>query len=191
MTTLLFIRHAETDLAGTLCGRTDPPVNESGQKQISALIADLRGKHLKAVVTSDLLRARTTAEAIAEELGLPTTVEADLSEIDFGSWDGLLWKQVEQLDPDLASRWIKEYPNVSPPHGEPFEDFKCRVLAAVSRVQAKFDNEHIAVITHGGVMRIVLQELCGKSGEDAWALTRTYCCSFSCSLTNASCGIRR
>jgi len=186
MTGLLLIRHAETDSAGTFCGHTDPPVNERGHRQIDELIIGLATTGIEAVYTSDLQRARSTAERIAQAFNLPLMAEPELREIHFGDWEGLRWSEIELRDAAYARQWVTEYPDLPAPQGEGLADFKDRVLQATSRLQAQFEHRCAAVVTHGGVMRVVLQELCGRSSQEAWALTKPYCSSFLYSLSPSS-----
>jgi len=89
--TLLFIRHAETEMAGRFCGHSDPPVNGRGHRQIEALLDVLRDESIDAIYTSDLERSLTTAKAIAERFQLSTIAVPGLREIYFGDWEGLSW----------------------------------------------------------------------------------------------------
>ncbi len=187
---LLLIRHAETDMAGTFCGHTDPPVNERGRGQIEELVAGLANSGIEAIYTSDLQRARSTAERIAQAFDLPLIAQPDLREINFGDWEGLPWSQIEFRDSAYACQWIREYPHLPAPHGERFDDFEDRVLQAISRLQVQHEHRCVAVVTHGGVMRVVLQELCGKGSQDGWSLTNSYCSSFLYSSTPPSVELR-
>lgn len=178
METLLFIRHAETDLAGRFCGRSDPPVNERGRLQIEELRRALESEKVDAVYTSDLSRALTTADAVAKVFGLSAISVPGLREISFGEWEGLSWREIESRDPAYAERWSKDYPNLPAPGGEQFEDFEARVLTEVERLLAISHYRSAAVVTHGGVMRAVLRSLCGADETEAWERTREYCSFF-------------
>jgi broad specificity phosphatase PhoE len=177
MSAILFIRHAETDMAGTFCGHSDPKLNDRGIAQLEGLLNKLRAEDIGAVYTSDLRRARTTATAIAEMIGVSYHVRPALREIDFGEWEGLSWEEIEQRDEVDARRWLAEYPHVPAPGGEGFKDFERRVLDEVKwlSMEAKALGRDIAIITHAGVMRTVQCVLQGCSAEDAWARTSGYC----------------
>ncbi len=175
MSRVLFIRHAETEMAGRFCGHSDPELNDQGRMQVSALAQLISAEPIDAVYSSDLRRASSTAQAIAAVREIPQVLRPALREIDFGRWEGLRWEQIEQLDPEYAREWVKRYPQVPAPAGESFRAFEARVLEEVHRLLD--DNSGpIAVVTHAGVLRVVLQHLCGCSDEEAWQQTQEYCC---------------
>lgn len=178
METLLFIRHGETDLAGRFCGSSDPPVNERGHRQIGDLLTALGDQPIEAVYTSDLSRAVTTAAAICAAYGLTPIAIPGLREIDFGEWEGLRWEEIESRDRAYAVRWSRSYPDLAAPGGEQFSIFQARVLTEVRNLLAEPSPRLAAVVTHGGVMRVVLSALCGLDEQTAWAQTSTYCCFF-------------
>jgi broad specificity phosphatase PhoE len=177
MDTLLFIRHAETDLAGRFCGHSDPPLNERGRLQIEVLLKVLESESIDAVYSSNLLRSLTTANAIATTFGLSAIVVPGLREIGFGEWEGLSWEEIESRDRAYARQWSQAYPALPAPGGELFEAFRSRVLTQVKLLLAVSSQSHAAVVTHGGVMRVVLRSLCGLDEKEAWERTRT-CCGF-------------
>ncbi len=178
MNTLLFIRHAETDLAGRFCGQSDPPVNERGLRQIENLLKKLSSESFNAVYTSDLTRAFATADAIATAKELSPVTVPELREIGFGEWEGLSWQEIESHDQAYARRWSDGYPELPAPGGERFDAFQSRVLTAVERLLAVPSQRSAVVVTHGGVMQVVLRTLCGVDEQEAWERTREYCGSF-------------
>jgi alpha-ribazole phosphatase len=185
MSDILFIRHAETDKAGTFCGHSDPELNQRGWVQVSELIHRLRPENLGAVLTSNLRRAYTTGNAIAEAFNIDCHVRPALREIGFGQWEGLTWKEVMERDELYARRWSEEYPNLPAPDGESFNDFERRVLREVELITAKSEatTRSIAVITHAGVLRTVLRTLHRCSEAEAWERTKSYC-----SIVRHTCG---
>jgi alpha-ribazole phosphatase len=169
VSSLHFIRHAETDMAGRFCGHTDPELNNRGREQAGALHL----QPLQHVYSSDLRRAISTAEV----LGLPVTVRPALREIYFGEWEGLSWEEIERAYPKYARDWMEHYPALPAPGGEPFQDFKDRVLGEVHWLLGQ--RGPLAVVTHAGVLRVVLQHWHGCSDGDAWRQTQPYCCVFT------------
>ncbi len=165
-------------MAGRFCGHADPPVNAAGYHQIEILLESLGTEKIAAIYTSDLQRALTTSLALARFFAVPCVPRRNLREIGFGAWEGLTWKQVETLDLTFATRWLDQFPHLPPPQGEPFEAFKARVVAEVKDLVRGPQGSTIAVVTHAGVMRMVLQNFCGLDEKTAWTLTSPYCCTF-------------
>jgi broad specificity phosphatase PhoE len=170
------IRHAETDSAGTFCGHSDPPINTRGRLQIEALLNALQQYSIEAVHSSDLQRARSTAEVIAENFDVPLRSTSNLREIGFGDWENLTWEQIERHDPIFAKRWSAEFPSLASPNGEELADFEDRVLREFDTLATT--NHNAAVVTHGGVLRVILTRRCGVSDDQAWLHTKDYCSVF-------------
>jgi len=142
VTTLLLVRHGETDwnAEGRLQGHTDRPLSDFGRGQARRLAGELESEEIDAVYSSDLARARETAEIVGERLGLPVVLEPDLREKDWGNWEGLT--AVERDRVEFA--------------GESTEAHQERMLRALQRIAERHpDGSRILVITHGGSMRRV------------------------------------
>ena len=175
MSRVLFIRHAETEMAGRFCGHSDPVLNAQGQAQLARLAEVLSTEKIEEIYSSDLRRAQSTAQAIAAGRNIPLTLRSALREIHFGEWEGMSWRQIEQMDPDYARRWVDSYPLLTAPAGETIPRFEARVLDEVNQL-IDCDAEAIAVVTHAGVLRVVLRHLHGCSEQEAWQQTQPYCC---------------
>jgi alpha-ribazole phosphatase len=175
MSEILFIRHAETDMTGTFCGHSDPELNERGHFQVGELIDRLRAEDIGAVYSSDLRRAETTAEAIAEFFAVSCDVRPALREINFGEWECHTWEEIEQQDEEYARHWFAEYPNLAARGGEGIRQFEQRILNEVDFLSTRAREYNIAVVTHAGVLRTVLCALNGCSAEQAWEQTKLHC----------------
>jgi broad specificity phosphatase PhoE len=186
MSHLTFIRHAETDLAGSFCGHSDPPINASGQIQVAALAARFSMGQFDFICCSDLQRAVDTAIPIAEALKLPLRKTPNLREIDFGDWESLTWNEIEKRDPDYAFRWMHSFPSLPAPGGETYVAFEHRVLLQVNNLLNMDNVSRAIVVTHGGAMRIVLHALLGYSEQAAYEATKAYCSSFEYEAPNVS-----
>jgi broad specificity phosphatase PhoE len=178
MSGLIFIRHAETDMAGTFCGHSNPPVNERGLQQIAGLQKVVADEAIDAIYTSDLKRAVVTASALTASPMAGPIESSNLREINFGDWEGLTWSQIEEKYPYYSKKWMDGYPNMPAPNGESFEIFQSRVLDEIKHLLTVVRRNWVAVVTHAGVMRVVLQALCGLDEESARIRTQAYCCLF-------------
>ena len=139
MTTLLLVRHGETDwnAEGRLQGHTDRPLNEFGRRQARALAERLAGDGIDAIYASDLARARETAEIVGARVGLPVLLEPGLRERNWGNWEGLTGPERDRVE------YAGEAPQA---HG-------ARVLAAVRMIAERHPGRRIVVVTHGGSLR--------------------------------------
>jgi len=142
VTTLLLVRHGETDwnAEGRLQGQTDRPLSDYGRRQAKQLAEELEGEELEAIYSSDLARARETAEIVGRKLGLPTVLDPDLREKDWGNWEGLTAVERDRVSFD----------------GEATEAHQERILRALRRISERHSGEgRVLVVTHGGSMRRV------------------------------------
>jgi probable phosphoglycerate mutase len=150
-------RHGETDwnVAGRWQGHADVPLNATGHAQALALAERLRAHGVTAVATSDLSRARKTAEIVAGALGLEVAlVDPDLREQRFGRFEGLTPRECEERHPADWARYAAD-PHPGPPGGESRDALLERVLRALQRAAARLSDPAL-IVTHGGAMRTVL-----------------------------------
>jgi 2,3-bisphosphoglycerate-dependent phosphoglycerate mutase len=160
MECLLFLfRHGETDWnrQGRLQGHTDIPLNTTGLAQAEALAERLRPHRLEAVVSSDLARAWTTAQIVAEALGVPLIREPGLREADIGEAEGLYWPEVKaRFGETLTERWFTD-DDAAFPGGETGRQTRTRGLAALRRFVADQPYRRIGVSTHGAMVRQLMR----------------------------------
>ena len=107
MTTVYLARHGQSDwnAARRWQGHADRPLTGLGRRQAAELAERLADTPLDAVYSSDLRRARETAEAVATKHGLPLHVLPELREVDVGSWSGLTRLEAEERFPEAFARW--------------------------------------------------------------------------------------
>ena len=153
MTELLLVRHGETDWnrERRFQGHADPPLNEAGREQARELADRLAGEDIVAVYTSDLLRARETAEIVAAVLDADVVALRELREIDVGSWQGLTWPEIEERHPDGVARWHEDGHGWD--SGETYEQLGERIVAALGEIASNHPGQRILVVGHGGTVR--------------------------------------
>jgi 2,3-bisphosphoglycerate-dependent phosphoglycerate mutase len=146
VTTLLVVRHGETDWNAERRwqGHADVPLNERGREQARALAESLAGERIDAIYTSDLSRARETAQTVGARVGVDVVTDPDLREVDVGPIEGLTAEEAQAFD-----GW----------QGEPKDAHAARVLAAVDRIAARHPDGAVLVVTHGGSMRRIHEHL--------------------------------
>lgn len=114
-----------------------------------------------AIVTSPLGRCRQFAEQLSRRAGIPLTVEPAWREIDYGDWDGMPLARWRTEAAAQFSAFRNDLAALVPPNGEAFVDFRDRVLSAWQALQELPAGSHVLLVTHGGVMRVVLPTVLG------------------------------
>jgi len=156
---LFLFRHGETDWnrEGRLQGHIDTPLNATGLAQAHALAESLRPHRLDAVLSSDLARARTTAEIVATAIGVPLFIETGLREVNVGAAEGLLWAEAKiRFGEGLTERWYSDG-DVAFPGGETGIATLMRGLCALHRFAAAHPYRRIGVSTHGAMVRQLMK----------------------------------
>lgn len=164
MTDLLLIRHGETDFNRQLRfqGHVDVPLNAAGQSQAQRLAERLAGEPLDAVVSSDLQRARATAEPLLQRRGGTARLDPLWREQAFGVLEGLEVPSVRLTHPELWAAWSRHDADHAPPGGESNRLFHARVMLALQALAATHGPAGtVAVFTHGGVLDMVWREAHG------------------------------
>jgi len=171
-TRVVLVRHAETEESarGRCYGRLDVQLSPLGLRQAQALAAALADVSLAAVYASRLSRALGTARPIAAAQGLQPVVLAALGELDFGELEGLSYDEIEAERPELFRAWMDDPARVTFPGGESLADLRARVLPALAELRARHEHETVAVVAHGGVVRVVLAEALGLEDGAAFCL---------------------
>lgn len=153
-TRVILIRHGETtwNRATRIQGHTDIPLSTLGLAQAERLAEALADEPLAAIYSSDLSRARQTAEAVARSQGLAVQIDMGLRERAFGRFEGLSWDEIAQNHPEDSARWRKREPDFPVGGGESLNTFSARCLVAAQRAVAAHPGESIALVAHGGVL---------------------------------------
>ena len=173
------IRHGETawNVDTRLQGHLDIPLNEVGLRQAQHLAQALVQREvIDAVYASDLSRAHTTAQAIAQSIGKTVTVHAGLRERHFGAFQGRTFAQIETELPEHAWHWRKRTPDWAPPGGgESLTVLRERVIQTVEALAAAHAGQHIVMVAHGGVLDILYRAAArlDLQAPRTWALTNT------------------
>jgi broad specificity phosphatase PhoE len=158
VTTILFVRHGETDWnrERRVQGHSDTPLNDTGRAQARALSTRLAGEPIDAVYASDLARAHETARILAEPRGLQVTAVTDLRERHFGTWEGMTDDEVLTRFPEAAAGARGD--------GETWEAMSRRVLDALARIAEAHPRGRVLVVSHGGPLQALLRH-CSGDGD--------------------------
>lgn len=158
MTEILLIRHGETawNAVKRLQGHLDIPLNTEGERQAAALGRALQDEALDAIISSDLQRARQTAQAIAAPRGMAVHTEPGLRERCYGAFEGMLYAEISQRFPDAYKAWQARDIDARFPEGvhvaETLREFSDRAVGAIKRIVSEGKYRRVALVTHGGVL---------------------------------------
>jgi probable phosphoglycerate mutase len=149
VTTIFLARHGETDwnAQDRWQGHADTSLNERGRAQARELAARLADVPFEAAYSSDLRRARETAEIVVDGRSLAVRIEPGLREIDVGSWQGL-------TNAEIGDRERTD--------GETLEAFRDRVVAAIEAIGRRHEGSDVLVVAHGGCARTLQRHLLGE-----------------------------
>jgi uncharacterized phosphatase len=163
---IYLIRHGETDwnLQGRFQGREDIPLNQNGINQALRCGEAIKGENFQAVITSPLIRAKKTAQIIAECVAIDhVIIEKDIIERDFSKVSGMTPKEREAF---YASGEIDDK--------EPFEDLCKRMLLCIRKYAEQYYDGNIIMVSHGASINSVLASLsAGKTGTGKIILKNT------------------
>ncbi|MBQ7584682.1 MAG: histidine phosphatase family protein [Desulfovibrionaceae bacterium] len=180
----LFIRHGSLAFPkGVFLGSQDVPLSPLGRKQISQQALKLRGEYLDsltALVSSDLKRCRESAAILVETWAkeLPLEFDPNLREISLGAFEGLSKEEVKKKWPLAYERRGLHLETFVPLGGESFEMLKRRVFFSLdywSKVKRK---GLLGIVTHAGVLRVILAHYLALPLKDIWRLPLPYGCYF-------------
>ncbi len=157
LTRIVAVRHGETawNVQTRIQGQIDIGLNARGQQQARRLARALSHERFDAVYASDLQRAADTARAVAEQAGLPLHTDIALRERCFGEFEGLTWAEVEREHPEASRRWRERDASFGPSGGETLAVFYERAVNALASIAARHRGQHIAIVTHGGVLDVL------------------------------------
>ena len=163
-TRICFVRHGETDwnIEQRMQGHRDLALNATGEAQAAAAGRYFVGRQADALYSSDLLRARQTAQPIAQALGLALTLLPALRERHFGRCEGLTYDEVAARYADDARAIESRDPDYCAPQGgESRRQHEARVLGCVARLLGDHRGQTIVVVTHGGVLDVIYRRALG------------------------------
>jgi len=160
MTDLWLVRHGQTNwnLTGRWQGQAAdaPGLNDTGHKQALAIREQLEDIKFAAVYSSDLLRARQTAELITESFGMTITLEPRLREINLGDWEGMLSEDIEAKYPQELTERAQSPFHTRAPNGEAPSEVADRVLTAISEICNYYSDGPVLIVAHGVSLAVII-----------------------------------
>lgn len=160
-TRLLLVRHAEVEenYQGVFGGRIDMELSPRGHLQAEVLSRYLKHRPLKAIYASPMRRVRQTIAPLAGN-GLPAPIIVpELREVDFGDWTGRTWAEIETHFGVTAFSWLDQLESAAIANAESSRTLRARIEPRLQLILSTHANEEVALVCHGGVIRMVLSIL--------------------------------
>jgi len=162
------IRHGEPEGGRRYRGHgIDDPLSKIGWQQMwDAVPEKPTWDH---IVSSPLLRCLKFSEALADSMGIEFTVQDDLKEIGFGTWEGRTPDDIKNNEGDALERFLQDPVNNRPPGAEPLDDFAGRVWTVYEGIAEQYRGQHVLVVGHAGVVRAITSKILGMSLDDVYS----------------------
>lgn len=172
MTKIVFIRHiqAEGNLFRVMQGHWDGEATALGLRQAEALARRFRAVPFDAIYTSDLSRARLTAEALHRGRGVPLIADPRLRELNMGAWEGRFFGDLKHERPSEIRQFLLRDEDWCVPGAESYADVAKRTRAALEEILRAHEGGRVAVVSHGVAIRALLASVLELDTADPRAL---------------------
>ncbi len=171
-TVIDLLRHGEVEGGDIFRGSTDDKLTDDGWDQMQET---LRGDVAwDVIVSSPLSRCAEFSESLADQEDIDLEIIEEFQEIDFGDWEGQSPDSLMKNDNDILKRWWLSPTKQTPPEGEDFHDFRARVLKSLKQIIEDHEGQRILLVTHAGVIRVILMYILGMQEENLFRLNIDY-----------------
>lgn len=156
-TTIDLIRHGEPVGGRKYRGQIDDPLSERGWAQMRAAVGDVCP--WQRVVSSTLTRCAAFAQELSARHQLPLAMDERFKEIGFGAWEGRVPDELRRNEPEAFARFYEDPVTYRPAGAETLVDFRQRVIGAFDELAQRYAGEHVLVVAHAGVIRMVVRQV--------------------------------
>ena len=172
MVKVVFVRHGQTEwnVNGRYQGQSDVALSAAGVDQAEKLAANFPVAHIDAIYSSDLIRARVTAETVAKRFALEVNLEPAFRELSFGDWEGLTYEQIVASWPDAMKNFLAHPDILNIPHGESFPEVQQRAMSRLQELIQKHEGQTIMIAAHGAVLRTMLTAALHMPLQYLWSI---------------------
>lgn len=172
MVRFILIRHGQTEWnkLERFRGRVDIDLDEMGLKQAKATVERIAQWQVAAIYSSPLKRAMTTAQIIANRLGLVVQALEGINDMDFGRWQGLTIAEVRGKYAQLFDLWRYSPERLEIPGAETLEGVRNRVVATIDELAAKHNDQTVALVSHRVVCKVLICHLLGLDNSHFWQI---------------------
>ena len=174
MTEIIIIRHGEPEwnITGRFQGHSDIPLSAAGHEQAELLGKNIALDGIDKIYASDLIRAVETAQPLAARFGLPVEKDAALRELNFGTWEGRYFSEINEETPDLMKQFYRDPESIDIPGIENFQEFRRRVAGRVREIAAQNKGRRIVLISHGASIRILFADILSMPVRAIWHVSQ-------------------
>ena len=168
---LYLVRHGQTawNAMGRYQGTQDIPLDAEGIEQSKLLAKRLEGITWGGAISSDLMRAKQTAETALGSQSDQLQIWPEFREMNFGTWEGQPFEKVREDYPEEVNQFLCHPGQVRIPGGETAEEVQERVVQGIEKMKTlSSPSENWLVTSHGGTIRTLLCALMGKSLDEMW-----------------------
>jgi broad specificity phosphatase PhoE len=160
---LILIRHGETEWnrTGRCQGVADIDLNDTGMRQVGELADSLKDADIRAVYSSDLMRAFRTAREIASRHNLDVNIDKDLREMDQGDLEGLLFEDIRERYADVLREWRESPETLRLPGGESLIQVEQRAWNVFERISGLHAGETVVAVSHNLTITALLCRITG------------------------------
>ncbi len=169
---LILVRHGQTEwnAGGRYQGQSNVALSALGRKQAELLAARFPVKHLDVIYTSDLDRARETAECVGKAFGVDVRPEKAFRELSFGDWEGLTYQEISSQWPKEANKLFTAPDELFIPNGETFQALQKRALDKIAELCETHDGQNVGIFAHGAINKTILAGLMHIPLHYLWSL---------------------
>lgn len=172
MMRLILLRHGQTEwnAGGRYQGQSNVALSELGRKQAKCLAENFPVQSLDAIYSSDLDRARETAEYVGRKIDVSVCLEPAFRELSFGDWEGLTYQEISSRWPEEANKLFTAPDKLKIPNGETFQELQKRALTKINILCKEYIDKTIAVFAHGAINKTILAGLMHIPLHYLWSL---------------------
>ncbi|MCG6934902.1 MAG: histidine phosphatase family protein [Proteobacteria bacterium] len=156
-TTVDLLRHGEPVGGRKYRGQVDDPLSEKGWTQMWAAVGEHHPWDM--IVSSTLCRCSDFAHELGQRRAIPVDTDARLVEIGFGEWEGHSAAELTADDPDRLLRFWADPLHHTPPGAETLSEFEARVIGAWNDLLQIYTGQHLLVVGHAGMMRMIIRHV--------------------------------
>lgn len=175
-TALWLLRHPEPEASvrGRCYGSLDVALSPEGIRQAHAVAGTLAQIPFAAIYASPRRRCQQATGILANGRTCAVETGAALRELDFGDFEGRTYDEIAAKYPEMYQQWMEHPTETQFPGGESFGEMSVRVIAVARELRSRHAGHSIALVTHGGVIRIILAEALGMAAANIFRIGQRY-----------------